>query len=204
MKDNLNKYKSDIIYKSNFIQNLLNKPTNSFELKIKNWQPKYCGDIDMRIARDGTWFYCGSPIGRKQLVKLFSSILIRENNKYFLITPVEKVGIKVEDAPFIANNFERIVENKKPYLIFYTNIEETIILSKTNPFRVFINDKTQEPSPYILVRDNIEAKIDRKSFYRLIDIAEYSKIADSEWLGIYSDSTFFPIISKESLENQLF
>ena len=153
----------------------------------------------MRIASDGTWFYCGSPINRKKLVKLFSSVLINENNKYFLITPVEKVGITVDDAPFIANDFEKITENNKSYLVFFTNIDETIVLSKKNPFRISINDKTQEPSPYIMVRKNIEAKIDRKSFYRLLDLAEYSLVKGQEWLGIQSDSTFFPIISKEKL-----
>ena len=94
-------------------------------------------------------------------------------------------------------------ENKKTYLVFYTNIEETIILSKTNPFRIAFNDYTQEPSPYILVRKDIEAKIDRKSFYRLLDLAEYSKLEGKEWLGIYSDSIFFPIILRERLDKEL-
>ena len=201
MKENLEKKEAIKNYQSSFLRDIFNKPNDTIELKIKNWHPKYCGDIDMRIANDGTWFYCGSPINRKKLVKLFSSILINENNKYFLITPVEKVGIKVDDVPFIANDFEKIVENKKSYLVFFTNIDESIILSKKNPFRISINDKTQEPSPYILVRKNIEAKIDRKSFYRLLDLAEYSLVKDQEWLGIYSDSTFFPIISKEKLHN---
>ncbi len=186
-------------YQSSFLRDIFNKPNDTLEFKIKKWNPKYCGDIDMRIASDGTWFYCGSPINRKKLVKLFSSILINENNKYFLITPVEKVGIIVDDAPFIANDFEKITENNKSYLVFFTNIDETIVLSKKNPFRISINDKTQEPSPYIMVRKNIEAKIDRKSFYRLLDLAEYSLVKGQEWLGIHSDSTFFPIISKEKL-----
>ena len=94
-----------------------------------------------------------------------------------------------------------ITENNKSYLVFFTNIDETIVLSKKNPFRISINDKTQEPSPYIMVRKNIEAKIDRKSFYRLLDLAEYSLVKGQEWLGIHSDSTFFPIISKEKLHN---
>ena len=203
MKDPLSKNVSSDNYQSSFLRDIINKPTNAIEVKIKKWNPKYCGEIDMRIASDGTWFYCGSPIGRKKLVKLFSSILINEKNKYFLITPVEKVGIKVDDVPFIANDFEKIVENNKSYLVFFTNIDESIILSKKNPFRISINDKTQEPSPYILVRKNIEAKIDRKSFYRLLDLAEFSLVKGQEWLGIYSDSTFFPIISKEKLDNEL-
>ena len=201
MKETLENKEAVKNYQSSFLRNIFNKPNDTLEFKIKKWNPKYCGDIDMRIASDGTWFYCGSPINRKKLVKLFSSILINENNKYFLITPVEKVGIMVDDAPFIANDFEKITENNKSYLVFFTNIDETIILSKKNPFRISINGKTQEPSPYIMVRKNIEAKIDRKSFYRLLDLAEYSLVKGQEWLGIYSDSTFFPIISKEKLHN---
>ena len=203
MKESPEKKEASKTYQSSFLRDIFNKPNDALEFKIKKWNPKYCGDIDMRIASDGTWFYCGSPISRKKLVKLFSSILINENNKYFLITPVEKVGIIVDDAPFIANDFEKITENNKSYLVFFTNIDETIVLSKKNPFRISINDKTQEPSPYIMVRKNIEAKIDRKSFYRLLDLAEYSLVKDQEWLGIYSDSTFFPIISKEKLNNAL-
>ena len=201
MKESSEKKEASKNYQSSFLRDILNKPNDALEFKIKKWNPKYCGDIDMRIASDGTWFYCGSPIKRKKLVKLFSSILINENNKYFLITPVEKVGIIVDDAPFIANDFEKITENNKSYLVFFTNIDETIVLSKKNPFRISINDKTQEPSPYIMVRKNIEAKIDRKSFYRLLDLAEYSLVKGQEWLGIHSDSTFFPIISKEKLHN---
>ena len=201
MKESPEKKEASKNYQSSFLRDIFNKPNDVLEFKIKKWNPKYCGDIDMRIASDGTWFYCGSPINRKKLVKLFSSILINENNKYFLITPVEKVGIIVDDAPFIANDFEKITENNKSYLVFFTNIDETIVLSKKNPFRISINDKTQEPSPYILVRKNIEAKIDRKSFYRLLDLAEYSLVKGQEWLGIHSDSTFFPIISKEKLQN---
>ena len=201
MKESPEKKEASKNYQSSFLRDIFNKPNDVLEFKIKKWNPKYCGDIDMRIASDGTWFYCGSPIKRKKLVKLFSSILINENNKYFLITPVEKVGIIVDDAPFIANDFEKITENNKSYLVFFTNIDETIVLSKKNPFRISINDKTQEPSPYIMVRKNIEAKIDRKSFYRLLDLAEYSLVKGQEWLGIHSDSTFFPIISKEKLHN---
>ena len=201
MKESPEKKEASKNYQSSFLRDIFNKPNDALAFKIKKWNPKYCGDIDMRIASDGTWFYCGSPINRKKLVKLFSSILINENNKYFLITPVEKVGIMVDDAPFIANDFEKITENNKSYLVFFTNIDETIVLSKKNPFRISINDKTQEPSPYIMVRKNIEAKIDRKSFYRLLDLAEYSLVKGQEWLGIHSDSTFFPIISKEKLHN---
>ena len=134
MKESPEKKEASKNYQSSFLRDIFNKPNDALEFKIKKWNPKYCGDIDMRIASDGTWFYCGSPINRKKLVKLFSSILINENNKYFLITPVEKVGIIVDDAPFIANDFEKITENNKSYLVFFTNIDETIVLSKKIPF----------------------------------------------------------------------
>ncbi len=165
----------------------------------KNWNPKYCGEIDMRIARDGTWYYCNSPIGRKALVKLFSSILIREDNQYFLITPVEKVGIKVDDVPFIAVDFEKVIEAETRYLIFQTNIDDKILLGPRNPIRVVFDKTTKEPSPYILVRENIEARIDRKSFYRLVELGEYSKMDGVDYFGIRSYNHFFPIISKSEL-----
>ena len=202
MKNTPEKKEAGKNYQSSFLRNIFNKPNDTLEFKIKKWNPKYCGDIDMRIASDGTWFYCGSPISRKKLVKLFSSILINENNKYFLITPVEKVGIIVDDAPFIANDFEKITENNKSYLVFFTNIDETIVLSKKNPFRISINDKTQEPSPYIMVRKNIEAKIDRKSFYRLIELGKFSKKNSIEYFGLWSDDVFFPLMAKSELDKK--
>ena len=200
MKETPEKKEAGKNYQSSFLRNIFNKSNDTLEFKIKNWNPKYCGDIDMRIASDGTWFYCGSPINRKKLVKLFSSILINENNKYFLITPVEKVGIIVDDAPFIANDFEKITENNKSYLVFFTNIDETIVLSKKNPFRISINDKTQEPSPYIMVRKNIEAKIDRKSFYRLVDFCTEARHKGESWLGFHSNNIFFPLAKSEKLD----
>ena len=127
MKETLENKEAFKNYQSSFLTDIFSKPNDNIELKIKKWNPKYCGDIDMRIASDGTWFYCGSPINRKKLVKLFSSILINENSKYFLITPVEKVGIMVDDVPFIAHDFEKIIENNKSYLVFFTNIDLSLI-----------------------------------------------------------------------------
>ncbi len=166
----------------------------------KNWNPKYCGEIDMRIARDGTWYYCNSPIGRKKLVKLFSSILIREEGNYFLITPVEKVGITVDDVPFVAIDFEKIIESGTQYLIFQTNIDDKVLLGPNNPMRVLFDKSTKEPSPYILIRENIEARIDRKSFYRLVELGEYSKKDGIDYFGVRSHNNFFPIIPKSELE----
>jgi hypothetical protein len=135
------------------------------------WNPPFCGDIDMRIARDGTWFYLGTPIGRAPLVKLFSSILKREEgDDYFLVTPVEKVGIKVDDAPLLAIDFDATGEGTTQTLTFTTKTEDEACLAPTIPCGWTRDPETGEPSPYVLIRANLWALIDRKSFYRLIDL----------------------------------
>ncbi len=155
------------------------------------WNPELCGDLDMRIARDGTWFYLGTPIGRPELVRLFSTILRRDGDDYFLVTPVEKVGITVDDAPFVAVDFE--AEDKN--LIFETNVGDYVTAGADNPIRVVRDPETGEPSPYVLVRANLEALIDRKSFYRLVDIGAHH----DDWFGLWSGGTFFPIIPSDEL-----
>jgi len=158
------------------------------------WNPDFCGDLDMRIARDGTWFYLGSPIGRLPLVKLFSNILKREGNDYFLVTPVEKVGIKVEDVPFIAVDFEA----RDGVITFETNVGDKVALGRNHTMRIAFNHK-DEPAPYINVRANMEARIDRKSFYRLVDRAKVHMHRGKSWLGIWSGGLFFPFIQEDSL-----
>ncbi|PWE32252.1 DUF1285 domain-containing protein [Maritimibacter sp. 55A14] len=161
---------------------------------VHEWNPDFSGDIDMRIARDGTWYYLGSPIGRKPLVRLFSSILRREGDDYFLVTPVEKVGITVDDAPFLAVDFE--LENPGPdqTLTFVTNVGDMAVAGPQHPIRVERDAETGEPSPYVLIRDNLEALIDRKSFYRLVEIGTHEEAAGKSWFGLRSDGVFFPII----------
>ncbi|MDJ0994431.1 MAG: DUF1285 domain-containing protein [Dinoroseobacter sp.] len=157
------------------------------------WDPPFCGDLDMRIARDGTWFYNGSPIGRAPLVKLFSSILKLEDGKFFLVTPVEKVGITVEDAPFVATDFE--VDNTGPDQIirFTTHVGDQTDAGPENPIRVTRDADTGEPSPYVHIRRGLEALIDRKSFYRLVDIGTVEPHDGAEWFGLRSAGQFFPI-----------
>lgn len=164
------------------------------------WNPPFCGDLDMRIARDGTWFYLGTPIGRKPLVKLFSSIIRKDDDKYFLVTPVEKVGITVDDAPFVAVDFDVYAAGPDQTLTFTTNVEDTATASADNPIRVERDPETGEPSPYILIRTNLEALIDRKSFYRLIDLGTHADVDGTAWFGIRSRGTFFPIIPSAELE----
>jgi len=165
------------------------------------WNPPFCGDLDMRIARDGTWFYLGTPIGRHELVRLFSSILRKDGDDYFLVTPVEKVGITVDDAPFVAVDFEisRDVETKDQLLTFETNVGDRVAAGPDHPIRVERDPKTGEPSPYVLVRSNLEALIDRKSFYRLVDIGEMAEMDGQDWFGLRSGGSFFPVIPAADL-----
>ena len=163
------------------------------------WDPPFCGDLDMRIARDGTWFYLGTPIGRKPLVKLFSSIIKREGDDYFLVTPVEKVGITVDDAPFIAVDFEVDTADGHQVLTFTTQVDDIAIAGPDHPIRVERDPQTGEPSPYILIRRNLEALIDRKSFYRLVDLGEVRPVDGVDWFGVASKETFFPIIPASEL-----
>lgn len=157
------------------------------------WNPDFCGDIDMRIARDGTWYYLGTPIGRKPMVKLFSTIIRRDGDLYFLITPVEKVGIKVDDAPFVAVTLEVEGRGENQVLRFTTNVDEQVVAGAEQPLRVVIDPQTQEPAPYILVRNNLEALIHRNVFYQLVELAQTRTLEGQNWLGVWSSGTFFPI-----------
>ena len=163
---------------------------------IHLWNPPFCGDLDMRIARDGTWFYEGTPIGRPALVKMFSSILKREDGKYFLVTPVEKVGITVDDAPFVAVDFDATGEGVDQVLKFMTQVDDLATAGTDHPIRVERDAETGEPSPYILIRSDLEALIDRKSLYRLVDLGVHHE----GWFGVWSNGAFFGIIPSDELE----
>ena len=157
------------------------------------WNPDFCGDIDMRIARDGTWYYMGTPIGRKPMVKLFSTIIRRDGDDYFLITPVEKVGIKVDDAPFVAVALEVEGAGEQQVLRFTTNVDESISAGSEHPLRIVIDPVTQEPAPYVHVRRNLEALIHRNVFYQLVELAVVREVDGQNWLGVWSGAEFFPI-----------
>ena len=162
---------------------------------LEKWNPPFCGDLDMQIKRDGTWFYEGTPIGRKELVKLFSTILWREGDDYFLVTPVEKVGIEVEDAPFVAVDFDVTGAGTDQTLTFTTNVDDQAKAGPDHPIRVVRDPDTGEPSPYVLIRRNLEALIDRKSFYRLVDLGVHHE----GWFGVWSGGDFFGIIPSDEL-----
>lgn len=163
------------------------------------WNPPYCGEMDLRIARDGTWFHEGTPIGRAPLVKLFASILKLEEGRYFLVTPVEKLGITVEDAPFIAVDFR--VESPGPdqVVTFTTNVEDEVAAGPGTPIRVERRGPEGEPAPYVMVRRGLEARIDRKSFYRLVEIGSTETQDGTDWFGIRSAGAFFPVIPAAEL-----
>lgn len=159
------------------------------------WNPPFCGDLDIRIARDGLWYYLGTPIGRPALVKLFASILKREDDRFFLVTPVEKVGIRVDDAPFVAVDFRVEAPGPSQRLVFVTNVGDETVAGPENPLRVTIDPATGEPSPYVHVRRGLEALIDRKSFYRLVEIGERR----DGWFGLLSSGRFFPVVPESAL-----
>jgi hypothetical protein len=163
------------------------------------WSPPLCGDLDMRIARDGAWFYLGAPIGRPALVRLFSSILKREGDRFYLVTPVEKVGITVDDAPFVAVDFTAEGEGRSQTLTFTTHVGDTVAAGPDHPIRVERDPVTAEPAPYVMVRRGLEALIDRKSFYRLAELGSEHEVAGVPQFGLWSGGAFFPLIPAAEL-----
>jgi len=164
------------------------------------WNPPYCGDLDIRIARNGQWWYLGTPIGRLELVKLFASVLKLEDGKHFLVTPVEKIGITVDDAPFVAVDFRVERPGPQQVLVFETNVGDETAAGPENPIRVVRDPETGEPSPYVHVRRGLEALIDRKSFYRLVEAGEHRKVDGTRWFGVWSGGEFFAIIPSAEME----
>jgi len=157
------------------------------------WNPPFCGAIDMRIARDGTWYYLGTPIGRKPMVRLFSTIIRRDGDDYFLVTPVEKVGIQVDDAPFVAIDVQVEGEAEAQVLRFVTNVGDEAEAGVEHPLRFELDAETLEPAPYLHVRANLEALIHRNVFYQLVELAVPRELDGQIWFGVWSGGQFFPI-----------
>jgi hypothetical protein len=158
------------------------------------WNPPFCGQIDMRIARNGSWHYMGSPIPRPAMVKLFASILRREpDDSYVLVTPVEKCGIRVDDAPFVAVEATAAGEGEARLIAFRTNVDDIVPLDAGHPLRVEVNAETGEPSPYVLVRDRLEALIARPVYYQLVEMAEERIVDGRTMLGVQSAGQFFAL-----------
>jgi hypothetical protein len=164
-----------------------------------SWNPPDCGDIDMRIAADGTWFYCGSPIGRAPLVQLFASVLRREGERYVLVTPVEKVGITVDDAPFLAVGMLLESEAEQPRLKFRTNVEDLVTVDSEHPLR-FEHGASDGLKPYVRVRDDLWALVKRALFYDLVDLGGIERVVNEDWFGVRSCGLFFPMSRASEIE----
>jgi uncharacterized protein len=159
---------------------------------------QFCGDIDMRIGHDGTWFYHGSPIGRKPLVKLFASVLRREDDgDYWLVTPVERARIRVDDAPFTAVEVNASGAGKGHTLTFRTNVDDEVTLDAEHPLEVRFHGERREPRPYIRVRGRLEARVLRPVFYELVAIAQPAPRdksgIDPGSIGVWSSGHFFSL-----------
>ena len=162
---------------------------------VERWNPPFCGDIDMRIAVDGTWFYQQTPIGRQALVKLFASVLKREGDKYFLVTPVEKVGLIVEDVPFLAVEMRRNGGN----ISFRTNMDEWIDAGPAHALRFEPEAETGGLKPYLHVRRDLWAKVTRALFYDLVEAGEERVIDGKPMFGVASGGEFFVMAEADAL-----
>jgi uncharacterized protein len=166
------------------------------------WNPPFCGDLDIRIASDGTWFYMGTPIGRPALVRLFSTILKREDGKHFLVTPVEKVGIRVDDAPFLAVEMRKECDHRGALLRFRTNVDDWVSCDSDHRLR-FEAGAADGLMPYLHVRADLWAKLTRAIYYDLVDIGEERRIDGQLMFGIESGGEFFPMANAEQMRTAL-
>ncbi len=158
------------------------------------FDPNKCESIDIKIARDGTWFHEGRPIRRKKICQLFSKVLRRsDDGRFFLITPVEQFQIFVEDAPFTAVELTVKSADDQQTLIFRTNLGQTVVAGPSHPIRIVQNPITGEPKPYIVVRDKLEALILRPQFYQLVEMAEERKVCGKTVLGVWSATNYFEL-----------
>jgi hypothetical protein len=165
------------------------------------WNPPFCGDLDMRIASDGTWYYLGTPIGRPALVRLFASVLKREDGKYFLVTPVEKVGIIVDDAPFLA--VEMVAEDsaRGPVLNFRTNVDDWVACDADHALRFEPEVATGGLKPYLHVRRDLWAKVARPLFYDLVARGEERVLNGARMFGVTSGQEFFIMAPADGLKD---
>jgi hypothetical protein len=166
------------------------------------WNPPFCGDLDMRIAGDGTWFYMGTPIGRPALVRLFSTILKREDGKHFLVTPVEKVGIRVDDAPFLAVEMAKENEAERRVLRFRTNVDDWVRCDSAHRLR-FEAAADGGLTPYLHVRADLWAKVTRALYYDLVDMGEERMVDGQAMFGIESSGEFFAMADAEQVRGAL-
>jgi hypothetical protein len=162
------------------------------------WNPPFCGDLDMRIAQDGTWFYMGTPIGRPALVRLFSTILKREGAKHFLVTPVEKVGIRVDDAPFLAVEMLDETGERGRVLRFRTNVDDWVSCDAAHGLR-FVAAADGGLTPYLHVRADLWAKVTRALYYDLVDMGEERVVDGRQMFGVASSGEFFAMADAQQV-----
>ena len=163
------------------------------------WNPPDCGDIDMRIAADGTWFYCGSPIGRLPLVQLFASILRKDGDRYVLVTPVEKVGVIVDDAPFLAVELIAAGKGERVALTFRTNVGDVVTANHEHPLR-FQRGAADGVKPYVRVRGDLWALVKRALYYDLVALGSAEPWGGAVWFGVRSARVFFPMCPASEIE----
>ena len=167
---------------------------------VERWNPDFCGDLDMEIRRDGTWFYLGTPIGRMPLVQLFSSVLRKdEDGRTYLVTPVEKVGIRVEDAPFVAVEVDAGSRDGEQVLTFRTNVGDVVEAGPDNPLRFVDEDGTEGLKPYLLVRGRLEALVARPVMYELAALGEEIDVGGMAMFALRSKGAVFPIMPADRL-----
>jgi hypothetical protein len=168
---------------------------------VDRWNPPFCGDIDMEIRADGTWFYMGTPIGREALVRLFSTVLRRdEDGKTYLVTPVEKVGIRVEDAPFLAVEMTRTERDGEQVLTFRTNVGDIAEAGREHALRFEIAGARGDLKPYLHVRGRLEALVSRAVMYDLVELGEVAEIDGRAMFSVRSAGVVFPVMPADELE----
>jgi hypothetical protein len=167
------------------------------------WNPPFCGDLDMRIAADGTWYYLKTPIGRIGLVKLFSSVLKREGDKYFLVTPVEKCGIVVEDSPFLAVELRLEGGEKGQVLNFRTNVDDWVTCDREHALRFEPEAGTDGLKPYLHVRRDLWARVKQALFFDLVELGEEREVAGERMFGVASAGEFFAMAPAATIEEYL-
>ena len=167
---------------------------------VEKWNPPFCGDLDMRIAADGTWFYLGTPIGRPALVRLFASVLKREEGRYFLVTPVEKVAIRVDDAPFLAVEMQNEQSERGHRLLrFRTNVDDVVRCDADHRLRFEPEAGTGGLRPYLHVRRDLWAKVTRALFFDLVAIGEVREEGGERMFGVASSGEFFAMAPEEAI-----
>ena len=168
---------------------------------VERWNPPFCGDIDMEIRADGTWFYMGTPIGRQPLVRLFSTVLRRDDDgKTYLVTPVEKVGIRVEDAPFLAVEMAVSGVGATQELTFRTNVGDVSLAGPEHLLRFEIAGEHQQLKPYLHIRGNLEALVSRPVMYDLVELGQTAVIDGTEMFCVRSAGVLFPVMPADELE----